>query len=352
MLNRIWILIGKKLSGEATADEQELLAKLLDEDPASKYQLDILEKTWVKNGGVTQKDKEVRWGKFEKKLLSAEKASPPKVRERTPLLKKYRHFIFGSLCTALILISAIAFIYLSGASDEDNKTNVIVAPMGAITKIQLSDGTKVLLNSGSKITYKKSFGANQREVFLTGEAFFDVTKDARHPFLVTTPFIRIKVLGTRFNVRAYPDDKITETTLLSGRIDLTVLKKPEKEFIVRPMEKILVKNENSKETVVTPSTDDIALITLRTVHSVANQKIPLEVQWTENILAFDEENLMDLAKRMERRYNVSISIESLALRQNKFTGQFKNETIEQALSELQSASYFHYKITKNHITLY
>lgn len=353
MLTKIWTLIGKKLSGEASAEEQRELARLLEEDATSKYQFDILEKTWAKNEGAENEAIEVRWKKFEQKLLSAENVSSIKPPEKPSILKKYRHFVFGSLCTALLLIAATAYVYLSGVNEDDNRTNVIAAPMGAMSKIQLSDGTRVFLNSGSKITYKKSFGANQREVFLTGEAFFEVTKDARHPFLVTTPFVRIKVLGTTFNVRAYPNDKITETTLITGRIDLTVLKNPEKEFIIRPMEKVLVKNESTKEPInANSATDNIDLISLRKVHQVVNQKYPVEVQWTENILAFDEENLGDLVKRMERRYNISISIESIALQEKKFTGQFKTETIEQALSELQSASNFHYKITKNHITLY
>ncbi|GGI25836.1 FecR family protein [Pedobacter mendelii] len=352
MLTKIWTLISKKLSGEATADEQRQLARLLEEDPTSKYQFDILEKTWIKNGGAEKEDVEVRWKKFEQKLLLAESASLIKPQEKRPIKKKYRHFLYGSLYAAALLVVASAYMYISGLNEDGNRINVIVAPMGAMSKIQLSDGTRVFLNSGSKITYKKSFGANKREVFLTGEAFFEVTKDARHPFLVTTPFVRIKVLGTTFNVRAYPNDKITETTLLSGRIDLTVLKNPEKEFIVRPMEKVLVKNENTKEPNANSATDDIDLISLRKIHPVVNQKYPVEVQWTENILAFDEENLVDLIKRMERRYNIGISIESITLREKKFTGQFKTETIEQALSELQSASYFHYKIIKNHITLY
>lgn len=351
MLNKTWILIGKKLSGEATAEELKELEHILEKDPTVKYHFGILEKTWGKNSRQEKEEQEQRWKKFEGRLLSKENPLPSLPQKTTPF-KKYPYFILGSLVTAIALVMAIGFFYLPGVTKDDNKTNEITAPMGAITKIHLIDGTKVWLNAGSKLVYKKSFGASRREVSLTGEAFFDVTKDARHPFVVTTPFIRIKVLGTRFNVRAYLNDKLSEATLLSGRIDLTVLKNPEKEFVIRPMEKVLIKNEDIRTVSRNAATDDVALITLRKIRPVTHHKLPAEMQWTENVLVFDAENLEDLAKRMERRFNVSISIQSPKLLQTKFTGQFKDEAIEQALAELQSASDFHYKINDNHITLY
>lgn len=354
MSDQIWILIGKKLSGEASPEELKLIDDILEHDPAAKYQFKVLDKIWKEKKQQETAEEENRWNRFESRLTEAEKGNLPPQKnmdKNSTEARRYRHFAFGALFAIIILALATKIIYLPEINKDENKTSEIAAPMGAITKIHLSDGTKVWLNAGSKLVYKKSFGASQREVSLTGEAFFDVTKDARHPFIVTTPMLRIKVLGTRFNLKAYPNDKLSEATLLSGRIDLTVLKTPEKEIVMKPLEKVLVKNESSSVKNLN-ETADLPLIVLSRIHPVSIKSMPAELQWTDNVLVFDEENLEDLTNRMERRFNVFINIKSAALRKTKFTGRFKDEKLEEAFSELQAAKSFHYKIADNQVTIY
>ena len=100
----------------------------------------------------------------------------------------------------------------------------IAVPLGAKSCITLPDGTKAWLNAGTELTYNEDYGQKKRTLFLTGEAFFDVAKDKEHPFIVNTSDLIIQALGTQFNVKAYPEEKIITTTLVEGKIDVRMIK--------------------------------------------------------------------------------------------------------------------------------
>ncbi len=123
--------------------------------------------------------------------------------------------------------------------------NEISTRNGSKSHLVLPDGTLVWLNAGSRIVYDKNFGAALREVSLTGEAFFDVARNAEKPFLIHTARIDIKVLGTRFNVRSYPTDQTTEATLIRGSIEVSIKDRPSEKIILKPNEKLVVANDDS-----------------------------------------------------------------------------------------------------------
>jgi len=230
-----------------------------------------------------------------------------------------------------------------------------VAPKNGISKVQLPDGTKVWLNSGSKLVYGADYGTELRKVSLAGEAFFDVVKDAHHPFILTTSTINIRVLGTAFNVRAYSKDKTSETSLVRGRIELTVLKNPEKKIILKASEKLTIINkeqEPAKGITSGSTTEEVPLIALGRIHQAKKDTLPSEALWMEDKLAFDAESFENLAERLERRYNVSIVFKNEETKKLRFTGKFQNESIDRALRALQVSAYFHFKTDSNKIVIY
>jgi ferric-dicitrate binding protein FerR (iron transport regulator) len=249
-------------------------------------------------------------------------------------------------------------IFSKKGAANNNKTNEITAPANGISKIQLPDGTRVWLNSGSKLVYGAGYGMEQRDVKLVGEALFDVVKDTEHPFIVTTSTISIKVLGTKFNVRAYSNDKTSEASLIRGRIELTVLKTPEKKIILQAADKLTINNEPALTPAKLPAqlatkiTEEIPLMALSRIHLAKKDSLPSEALWVENKFAFDAEDFESLAKKLERRYGVTISFRNDELKKLRFTGRFQNETIGKALIALQTTTYFHYKTDNNQILVY
>lgn len=364
MINNIWILIGKKLSGEATAEELLELEELLRQGGADLYPVDMLESLWRQEDSSKAGEKlESKWAAFEDKLDAADKAAAEELalsenleqgKSKSGVIKFLKFFsMVVAACFALV------FIVINKKDVADTvKSNQITAPQNGISKVQLSDGTRVWLNAGSKLVYDANYGLEQRKVSLQGEALFDVVKDPQHPFIVTTPTISIKVLGTKFNVRAYNNDKTSEASLIHGRIELTILKTPEKKIILKTADKLTIKNEQPVVTreasvpLASKTTEETPLMVLGQIHQAKKDTLPSEALWIENKLAFDAEDFESLARQLERRYNVSIVFKNDELKKLRFTGKFKNETINKALKALKNTTYFHYKIDNNQILVY
>jgi hypothetical protein len=233
---------------------------------------------------------------------------------------------------------------------------------GSRTQIQLPDGSVVRLNSSSSLTYDKNFGKNIREVNLTGEAFFDVTKDSSHPFIIHTNVIDIKVLGTAFNVRSYPNDANTETSLIRGKVEVTVKNRANEKIYLEPNEKLVVANNNStpgKTLTDQPERrDNKTDLSPKPIYSVQHltyypvDSTIIETSWIDNRLIFQEnESFQEVALKMERWYGVQINFKSEKVAGYQMFGSFKNETITQALDELKLGFKFNYKIDGNIITI-
>jgi ferric-dicitrate binding protein FerR (iron transport regulator) len=236
--------------------------------------------------------------------------------------------------------------------------NQVTTTAGSRTSIVLPDGTKVWLNSCSSLRYEGELLNGRREVTLTGEAFFEVKHDEQHPFIIHTRNFDVMDLGTVFNVRAYPEDAMAEAALISGSIEVSMKNGSEDKIVLRPHEKITVYNDHeysrdtiamglhvsrranipvSKESQVTPIVTD------------PEYKMAVDTAWMANKLIFTNEAFADLALQMERRYGVKVYFENEKASRYKFTGRFEDESIDQALEELQAIASFRYKKMKNQI---
>lgn len=360
MINNVWILIAKKLSNEASPEELLELEELLQQSEAGKYPLSSLKEVWESNQQTPTDEKLLnKWQSFDSELDAIDKkeieAQIPGSPTSDSKLKVIKFIKRSSWLVAASVILCV-FWFTQQHKVANNKTNEITAPRTGISKIQLPDGTRIWLNSGSKLVYGNDFGTDLRKVSLVGEAFFDVVKDPKHPFIVTTPTISIRVLGTRFNLRSYKNDKTSEAALIRGQIELTVLKNPEKKIILKPSEKLTVINNeevaHKTNTRQANIAEETPLIALSRIHQAKQDTLPSEALWLENKLAFDAEDFEGLAKKLERRYSVAIVFENEEVKKLRFTGRFQNEPINKALRALQTTTNFHYKIDSNQIVIY
>jgi ferric-dicitrate binding protein FerR (iron transport regulator) len=225
----------------------------------------------------------------------------------------------------------------------------------------LPDGTKVWLNAGSLLSYDSNMlRKDTREVSLSGEAFFDVAKDKDRCFIIHTDKIAIRVLGTSFNVRAYPRDKITETTLMGGSIELTVNNKPYQKIILKPKEKFALIDDSQDDApparhsadrsaaASPPLREKLVVQEVMPIH-LDDKEYVKEISWVEDEFVFQNETLEELAPKMERWFSVSMEIGNSEIRKFHFTGIFHKETIDQALTAMQLIKPFKFKITGNHV---
>jgi ferric-dicitrate binding protein FerR (iron transport regulator) len=201
----------------------------------------------------------------------------------------------------------------------------IKAPMGSRTEVALPDGTTVWLNSGSRLDYRVDFH-DYRYVVLSGEAFFEVARMEKIPFLVKTNIFNITVLGTSFNVRAYPGERSSQVFLTEGSIRLQSEKYGLSDTMLSPMEKAVFGGAAN------PDGFEI-------LHNVNPRE---SLGWRDGRLIFNGERLRDLADKMERWYNVDIEIPNEKLAEERITGEFAGESIEQALGALQRSLSFTY----------
>lgn len=244
-----------------------------------------------------------------------------------------------SIAASLLLISVLSFSYFYSDIDSllnkneligKNIVNVITAK-GKKELVNLPDGSTVTLNVDSKISYPNNFEGNIREVQLVGEAFFDVKRNESKPFIVYANEIKIKVLGTSFNIKSYPKDKNVETTLVTGKVE--VLKKKEKTPVVlNPSQRAVYNKSSNKLKVDTVKSEDITA-------------------WKKGKLIFNKTPISQVIHDLERNYDVKFIIKSKELLSYEYTGTFNDLTIKEVLEFLKISSPIAYEIKENSIIL-
>jgi len=211
------------------------------------------------------------------------------------------------------------------AHNDGIKTTIIV-PLGQNAEIVLPDSSRVLMNSGSTLSYTTAFTPLNRNVELNGEAFFDVKKDSLHPFTVKTSSVKIKVYGTAFNLDAYNDKSLDiNTTLISGKVEI----------------------ENLKDKKLAELTPGIMACYNRTKNTLSLSKVNINLytSWKKGILTFNDVQLEAITNKMERWYNVEIIYLNPKLKNLRYSGAIlKNKPIDQILEVMKITSNIQYKI--------
>lgn len=360
--DRFWELLAKKFSGEASLDELMELALLQKKNPSLSHIAENLHQFWQATSPVEKSPEDERSFKdllqkiqqpFAQKDLPIED-SPAKSRSRGlfSLAKKKKNYVLTSLGVFLILISG-AFLLLNPVnsqhaekkiSTETAKIVEVSTKPGSKTRLVLPDSSIVWLNAGSKLNYATHFGTAERTVTLTGEAYFDVKKSTI-PFLIHAGKVRIKVLGTAFNVRNYPEEEKVETSLIRGKVEVTMQNRPETKYALTPNEKLVL---NTAENLLPSKNrkDQEPFSILSPLHYLDNNTI-VETSWIENKLVFDDETFEEVASKMERWYGIKIIFKNERLKKERLHGTIENLTIQQALEYLKYSTPFRYSSNKN-----
>jgi len=298
---KIWHLLILKLSGEATDQELAELNDLLQQHPDMAVQAASVEGVWRSRGAEAGENTDELFNRHLQRLSDDTVENTPFY--HTPEVRPARVRRIRSLvavaavaaCVALVVLLAYNVFQGNGggvkATASLTSGNFVSTKNGSKSRLQLPDGTQVWLNSGSNISYDNDFGGATRQVQLTGEAFFDVVKDNARPFIIHTATVDIKVLGTAFNVRSYPEEKVTETSLIRGAVEVTLKANADKTIFLKPNEKLIVSNDSTLVKSDSIQVADVrkkpAAMTLTQVHHLNKDTVASEVLWTKNKLVFD-----------------------------------------------------------------
>jgi len=234
---------------------------------------------------------------------------------------------------ALIIVSYVSFIQGGKKMNIQYADIQIESPWGSQVKTILPDGTLVWLNADSKLTYSQAFGVNERKVYLSGEGYFEVTPDENLPFCVQTDELLVKALGTKFNIHSYSGDREASVCLLEGKVLIGNRIGQGKKIVMASGQKIFVDKKSG----------DMRLKQVTASHSV---------EWTAGNLFFDEDLLTDIAKYLERSYDVKITVHP-DLSNVRFYGNFfrKGLSIEKILNMLCSTGKMKYSMNGKEIEL-
>jgi ferric-dicitrate binding protein FerR (iron transport regulator) len=356
--NRFWDLLAKKLSGETSEEELQELESFMKAYPELTYAAQHITDLWKLKQPENKAAAEKAFQKHITKIKEQPKSFPPSEtmaaeNESAPFFhaRKNRKVV-GLVVMAILVFTAGLFVWNASTesviSKRDKQTAEIYTRPGTRTKVVLPDSSVVWLNAGSKLTYSEPFGVTERTVTLTGEAFFDVVKNSKL-FIIQTSGVQIKVLGTAFNVRNYPNEKKIETSLVRGSVEITLDKSPEKKYVLKPNEKLTLNTEENVE-INNKKRERLPLAIVSTLHYLNSNTIA-ETSWIENKLVFADESFEDVAKKMERWYGVSIRFKNEKVKVERFTGVFEKETVWQALEALQLTAAFHFTMKDTSITI-
>jgi ferric-dicitrate binding protein FerR (iron transport regulator) len=353
--NRFIELLAKKLSAEIDDDELEEFKNLLANDDDCRRHYNFFKTYWV-----TDEEQYSNTDQMFQRIKN--KIGVPE--EPLSAVKKHKPAVFWYSIAAVFLLGAcfiLCFVIYKGnqAFTGVVKLEKTVTPIGTKSKIVLSDGSVVLLNSETSFRYPLSFrGAHNREVYLNGEAFFEVSKDHHHPFIVHTGKMSVKVLGTTFNIKSYANETSSETTLIRGAIEVTLADRPSDRIILKPNEKLILgspslKNKKNKRLNSLINYNPHTKYTLTNLtYFKSNDTTIVETSWTNNKLVFKDEDFYTLTNEMERWYGLKFKFKNDKLKDFPFTGIFDKEDINQALHALELIEPFKYKIKNQTVYIY
>lgn len=300
---------------------QNIIHKYLKGETTSRENQEIL--NWIEASAENRKEF-LHFRRLYDAAIWNEKEQSSTKREKDPV--KYFPFIRRWMqVAAVILIAITGTIFVQQRifySTDQIFTQTIEVPQGQRVNLTLSDGTRVTLNSNSKLHFPSSFSGNHRSVVLDGEGYFEVAHNKKRPFHVVTERCDIVVLGTTFNVLAYNNSSIFETSLIEGSVKVTE-KQSNQTALLKPQEKVSI--EGNKLVTQTFDTEDDFL-------------------WREGVYVFRNEDLTTVLRKLEQYYQTRIEVQNKGLSTRKCTGKFRQkEGIEHIIKVLQKVNSFEYQ---------
>lgn len=356
---RIWELMARKYNDEITAEELAELTRLLQQTENAFFLHELLSdlqgtplKSPVSKSDIARNLESL---KLMVEVDQAETLLNGSVQQQAQ--RRYRR-AFAALGGVLVLLASFYFWFFDNqhrpVSIAESPLNEIITNGGSRSTVHLPDGSVVILNTGSKLSYNKEFGIESREIYLSGEAFFDIARNEKIPLTVHAGNVEIKVKGTVFNVKAYVEDSIVEASLIQGAIEVFSKDDRERKILLRPNEKIVIGRSatiSSGDSAKVRSLMKEDVFMLKKLEENPVDSGINEIAWIKNRLSFFREPFSSLAIKMESWYNVSIRFEDEDLKNVTFTGSFEKEDIIEALEALRQTTSFGYRIDNRKIVI-
>lgn len=365
--DRLWVLVARKLAGEAGPEDLAELEDLLNKHPDESFAIDSLHQLWPVQPTQDPVSAEESYRQLLRRMQQSGIDENVFADETAPMIQQETHrsgkrtFVWIFSLALLLLGAGFLFTRYSstaGASAQSQAQTGAIREVstryGSRSKLVLPDGSKVFLNAGSKLTYDKSFDSQERIVRLSGEAYFDIVKNPSRPFIIQTASMNIRVIGTAFNVKCYPDEDLAEASLVRGSIEVMLHDRSDK-IILKPNEKLTLhanRAEVSGKPVKTLSRAEAPpVLSIGRMTQMPSDSSIVETSWIDNKLVFRSERFDDLAVKMERWYGVHIRFADESLREIRFTGIFERENISQALDALKLTANFSYSLDKDQVVI-
>lgn len=320
------------LNGSLDAESHAVLRQWIKEKPENREYFQNTVAIWKATGVMSNADGfdvASAIGKFKEETQPANR------------IDFYRRALKLSAAAIILLLCGVSSLFFLWQSErsasemvEEYKEYVVEVPDGAKSKITFPDGSVVWLNAGSKVTYDSNFARESRNVGLTGEGYFEVSKNKELPFVVNTGKLTVKVLGTKFNLKSYEEDSEVKVTLKEGAVKVGDFLTDAAPVVLKPNQRFTFKKMT--QTIQVDSVD---------ASHIEN--------WRNGAMTFDKVPLEEIAKELRRLYNIPIRIESDKLKHIVYYSDFQeNVSIEKVLEILSSGNKFRYEVKPEFVRIF
>jgi transmembrane sensor len=302
-------LIVKELSGENSVEDQKKLLLWLNEDEENQKIFDSYKSTWNEMdrvNGKSSREINLEWIRLENDINFEDSA--PLATQRSLFSNVYR---YAAVLLFVVVAGFTVYYFLNNQGTEQ-----LVAQV-QIQELKLSEGSKVTVNSNSKLTYPKRFQKDKREVELSGEAFFEVAKDPNRPFIIHAGELQVEVLGTSFNVRAYENQNEIEVSVSSGKVAVYRPENPDEKVVLIKGQKAIFYKSSTK------------------IEASINDNINFD-SWKTKQIIFEDTPLPEVVRIINEIYKSDLELVGTQLNECPVTTTFDNQSLKSILNVLES----------------
>jgi ferric-dicitrate binding protein FerR (iron transport regulator) len=323
--NRISVLFSKYVAGDANKAEVAELLELIKSEDADLELGAEMEHFWNQQNTTVEHD--VDWQRIYNRAL----ASDPEI---IPLHKNSRR-VWLSAAAMFVGICAMAFWFTTSKNSKTTIEKYVSGKAGAgkMLVVYLNDGTKVTLNSGSELLYPETFEGSKREVYLNGEAYFEVAHNPSKSFLVHSGKVVTSVLGTSFNVMAYPAMSRMSVTVLSGKV---AVKNTSTEKLVTLLPKQRASLSAGKDAFAVDSVKDVAEM----------------IAWSKGELVFENATLEEIALKVGNKFGINVKVLNKDKKERRITGTFNKQSFIEIMNAITHLTETNYQQAKQNYTIY
>jgi len=348
-----WALLARYVSGQCSSGEARRVEAWVRADPAREQVIEELRSIWdaadePPRGPDAPVDVEAGWEEVRTAMESADGSEPAPDRppesqssspRRRPVRRRAPGWRVGAVVAMLLLVAGLGAVLWTGEADDepsDPAYRTVITEPGERSRVQLADGSSVMLNVDSRLRLPSPFRGDRRVVRLTGEAYFEVEADPDRPFIVQTETASVRVRGTTFNVRGYPDDEDVAVAVAEGGVSVRSQDDADEAPGVELGAGEVGRMAKADATVRTLTAD-----------------VAAHTGWTEGRLVFENASLPEVARRLERWYDLEVRIRDPALRSLRLTASLKSQSVTNVLEVVAASLDLRYRIdqTTNTVTL-